>query len=93
MHLSLLTFGCLVGSAFSSPIAGYSVYEKRSSLPHGWSKREQLDRREVMPMRIARAQRNIERGYDLLNEVSHPKSAKYGQHWYIKEVAETFAPG
>jgi len=93
MHISFLTLAALATSAFASPIGGYTVHEKRDALPRGWSKRGQLDRRASIPMRIALKQRNVERGYELLNEVSHPKSAKYGQHWSAKEVADMFSPG
>lgn len=43
-------------------------------------------------MRIALAQRNLDKAYDYLHEVSHPVSGKFGQHWSAKQVAETFAP-
>lgn len=29
---------------------------------------------------------------ELLEEVSHPDSATYGQHWTPEEVADMFAP-
>ncbi|KAK4998251.1 hypothetical protein LTR28_013729, partial [Elasticomyces elasticus] len=43
-----------------------------------------------MPMRIALTQRNIDKGYGFLEEVSHPDSPKYGQHWTAKQVANMF---
>ena len=43
-------------------------------------------------MRIALKQSNLDKAEKYLMEVSHPQSAKYGQHWSAKEVAETFAP-
>ena len=80
-------------TAFSSPIAvTHSLHEKRDKLPHGWIKRDILDRRAILPMKIALAQSNIDKGWDWLNEVSHPDSEKYGHHWSAKEIAEAFAP-
>ncbi|GAB7357268.1 hypothetical protein MBLNU459_g8240t2 [Dothideomycetes sp. NU459] len=92
MRFSLLTVCSLAASVLATPTTNYAVHEKRDVLPHGWAKRERLDRRAIMPMRIALKQRNIERGYELLNEVSHPDSAKYGQHWTVEKVAEMFSP-
>ncbi|EGX93586.1 protease S8 tripeptidyl peptidase I, putative [Cordyceps militaris CM01] len=45
-----------------------------------------------VPVRIALKQRNLERGMDLLMEVSDPSSAKYGQHYSPEQVVDTFAP-
>lgn len=92
MHFTLLTLGALVSYGLASPTSSYALHEKRNALPSGWSKRDQLDRRAVMPMKIALKQRNIERGWEFLEEVSHPESAKYGQHWTAQEVAEMFSP-
>ncbi|KAK5159672.1 hypothetical protein LTR04_004895 [Oleoguttula sp. CCFEE 6159] len=92
--LSLYAIGALVASFIASPAPGIShvVHEKRNELPHGWTRRSEPSHRAVLPMRIALKQRNIDRGHEYLDEVSHPASAKYGQHWTAKEVAETFAP-
>lgn len=92
MRLSFFAVGALISSAIASPTNNYAIHEKRDKLPRGWSKRDQLDKRAVMPMRIALAQRNLDRGYELLEEVSHPKSEKYGQHWSAKQVADMFSP-
>lgn len=81
-----------MASAIASPVANYAIHEKREAAPEGWSKRETLDRRAIMPMRIALAQRNLDKAWEYLESVSHPSSTKYGQHWSAKEVAETFAP-
>lgn len=63
MLFSLLTACSLAVSVIATPTANYAVHEKRDALPHGWAKRERLDRRAIMPMRIALKQRNLERGY------------------------------
>lgn len=46
----------------------------------------------VLPMKIGLKQNNLDRGYDYLNDVSHPTSPNYGKHWSAKQIAETFAP-
>ena len=77
----------------ASPITSpHVVHEKREAAPHGWVKRDAVDRRAVMPMRVALTQSNLDKGYDWLMDVSHPRSDKFGKHWSAKEVAEAFAP-
>lgn len=92
MHLSLLSLSVLVSYVLASPTGNYVIHEKRDATPMGWSKADRLDRRALIPMKIALTQRNIEQGADYLHEVSHPESAKYGQHWTAQEVANHFAP-
>ena len=89
---SVFAAGALAALAVASPLASYAVHEKRDAAPVGWSKREVLDRRAVLPMRIALTQRNLDKGYGLLEEVSHPSSTKYGKHFSAAEVAEMFSP-
>jgi tripeptidyl-peptidase-1 len=92
MQLSLFSLSVLVSYVLASPTGNYVIHEKRDAAPMGWSKAERLDRRALIPMKIALTQRNIDLGADYLHEVSHPESAKYGQHWTAQEVADHFAP-
>ncbi|KAI4733476.1 subtilisin-like protein [Aureobasidium sp. EXF-12298] len=92
MHLSLLSLSVLVSYVLASPTGNHIIHEKRDATPMGWSKGGRLDRRALIPMKIALTQRNIDMGADYLHEVSHPASAKYGQHWTAQEVADHFAP-
>ncbi|KAF8136820.1 peptidase S8/S53 domain-containing protein [Mycena galopus ATCC 62051] len=43
-------------------------------------------------MTIALAQPNLAHGHDLLMEISHPDSPRYGQHLTHAEITEIFAP-
>jgi tripeptidyl-peptidase-1 len=88
---SLASFCALAALAVASPVP-HAVNEIRTGVPSGWEKRELLDRRAILPMKIALAQGNLDKGWDWLKDVSHPESAKYGQHWSAKDVAEAFAP-
>ncbi|KAI9829111.1 MAG: hypothetical protein M1832_000134 [Thelocarpon impressellum] len=45
-----------------------------------------------MPLRIALAQQNLNRGEELLMDVSHPESPNFGKHWTAQQVAEMFRP-
>ncbi|KAH0016835.1 subtilisin-like protein, partial [Aureobasidium melanogenum] len=92
MQLSLLSLSVLVASVLASPTGNYVIHEKRDAAPMGWSKGGRLDRRALIPMKIALTQRNLDQAAEYLHEVSHPESSKYGQHWTAQEVADHFAP-
>lgn len=80
-------------STFASPLSPiHAIHEKKSELPNGWVKREQLDRRAILPMKVALTQSNLDKGWEWLKEVSHPESEKYGEHWSAEDIAKAFAP-
>lgn len=43
-------------------------------------------------MRIGLSQGNLEKGHDMLMEVSHPESPKYGKYYTAEEIHDIFAP-
>lgn len=89
-----LIFASCAASAAAYALTGasHSLHERRSDIPDGWTRRDALDRRAVLPMRVGLKQRNLDMMSQWLSEVSHPRSKKYGQHWSAQEVAEAFAP-
>ena len=89
---SVLASAAFIASTCATPTTQYAVHEKRESAPFGWASRGSLKRDGVLPMRIALTQRNLDKAYDHLMDVSHPESANFGKHWTVKDVAETFAP-
>lgn len=90
---SILSAASFAVAAIASPVPEtYVVHEKRASAPTGWQKRDVLDRNSVLPMRFALKQRNLDNAWSYLEEVSHPASEKFGQHWSAAKVAETFSP-
>lgn len=92
MYTALLLVGTLLAQAFAAPSSRHVLHEKRDILPHAWARTAKLDSRSTIPMSIALSQSNLEKLDEYLNEVSHPKSPKFGQHWDAKKIAETFAP-
>ena len=92
MHLSLLTLGALVASIAAAPSSNHVLHEKRDRLPQGWTRYAKPTGDEVLPMRIALTQGNLDKADEYLMEVSHPESEKFGQHWTAQRIAETFAP-
>ncbi|KAM0718499.1 hypothetical protein Q7P37_005569 [Cladosporium fusiforme] len=93
VFLGLIVTSLLVPGLLASPLTQHHVvHEKRDSHPAGWTRRGELDNRAILPMRIALAQSNLDKGHEWLIDVSHPLSEKYGRHWNAKEVAQAFAP-
>ncbi|KAF8993522.1 subtilisin-like protein [Cyathus striatus] len=68
------------------------VHERRAFEPVDWVQTGRLDAGHVLPMRFGLSQQNIHRLEELLLEVSHPESPKYGNHYSPADIIETFAP-
>ncbi|KAH6712325.1 peptidase S8/S53 domain-containing protein [Leptodontidium sp. MPI-SDFR-AT-0119] len=95
MKLSILALiGGVVTISFAHPAPPtHVVHEKREAQLDKWSKRDvKLNRDAIIPLSIGLTQRNLERGYELLMDVSHPESSNYGKHWSMQKIKETFAP-
>ena len=94
MRFSLLAVAIAAAAlAEALPNTGTHVlHEKRDAAPRRWVKREALDSKAVLPMRIGLVQSNLDKGHDLLMELSDVKSPKYGQHLSAAEVIDFFAP-
>ncbi|KAI0884159.1 Pro-kumamolisin, activation domain-containing protein [Annulohypoxylon maeteangense] len=67
-------------------------HEKRDASPISWSKRTAVDPSAILPMRIGLKQSNLQRGHDLLMDVSRPDSLNYGKYYTAAQVRELFAP-
>ncbi|KAL8661074.1 MAG: hypothetical protein Q9202_005946 [Teloschistes flavicans] len=86
MHFTLFSLGALVASSLAV------VHEKRDVLPPGWKYHDKLRSSEVLPMKIALTQSNLDQADDFLLDVSHPESPNYGKHWTHEDIANKFAP-
>lgn len=86
MYLTLFSLGALVASSLAV------VHEKRDVLPPGWNYHEKLQSSEVLPMRIALTQSNLDQADEFLLDVSHPESPNFGKHWTHEDIANKFAP-
>ncbi|PPQ68887.1 hypothetical protein CVT25_009010 [Psilocybe cyanescens] len=89
--LSLALLGQASASS-ASPYREYILHEKRSLVPSGWSLVRRHHASAVIPLRFGLKQSNIDRLEELLNDVSHPESPNYGNHWTAAQIAEMFAP-
>ena len=92
MRSALLTLGALVASVIAAPSTPRVQHEKRDFLPPGWRRYDMIPSHEILPMRFALTQNNLDRADEFLMDVSHPDSPNFGKHWTAKQVAETFAP-
>ncbi|KAJ7611503.1 Pro-kumamolisin, activation domain-containing protein [Mycena polygramma] len=68
------------------------LHAKRDSPPAGWSRVRRHAPDALLPLRFGLTQPNVDMTTleELLNDVSHPDSPNYGNHW--TRVAEHFAP-
>ena len=87
LHALLL----IVVAASAITISDYVLHERRFT-EHGLTRNRRVDASSVLTFRIALKQSNLEHGYNHLMEVSHPSSSKYGKHWTVDQVRDTFRP-
>lgn len=93
----ILSLGLLSAALAAQAIAilvqvDHVVHERRGYVPDAWVKRDRLDPAATLPVRIGMTQQNLDKGYDLLLEVSRHDSPRYGQYYSVEDVAEIFAP-
>lgn len=70
----------------------HGVHEQRDVHSSRWTKLGRVRPEAILPVRIALAQNNLDKGHDYLMDVSHPHSPNYGKHWTADEVIEAFRP-
>ncbi|KAI9925294.1 hypothetical protein ASPWEDRAFT_121564 [Aspergillus wentii DTO 134E9] len=93
MKSPILLLGALAASVLAVPAPhDYTVHERRSEMPSSWSQAKRVHQSISLPMRIGLTQSNLDRGHDLLMEVSDPSSSRYGKHYTAQEVHDLFAP-
>jgi tripeptidyl-peptidase-1 len=68
------------------------LHEKRHHVPPGWSHSRRHHAMAVLPLRFALSQPNIHAIEQYINDVAHPASTNYGNHWTAAQVAEKFTP-
>ncbi|KAJ6480620.1 peptidase S8/S53 domain-containing protein [Mycena vulgaris] len=67
---------------------------KRGALSPGWSRVRRHAPDAILPLRFGLTQPNVDMNTleELLNQVSHPESPEYGNHWTPARVAKHFSP-
>lgn len=100
MRLLTLTSTALRAALFCSGVAyglpsaanGHVLHEKRDTVANGWTKISHASADTPLNLRIGLKQSNLDKGEELVNAVSHPRSDKYGQYWSPQQILEMFAP-
>jgi tripeptidyl-peptidase-1 len=95
MRVSALLPFLFAACAIASPsprTTTHVVHERRAAEPLDWTQDRRLDADRILPMRFGLAQQNMHRLEELLLEVSHPESPKYGQHYTPSQVVDMFSP-
>ncbi|ROW00084.1 hypothetical protein VSDG_03559 [Cytospora chrysosperma] len=83
----------LAGTAAALTVPHNHVVHEKRHLPHPRINKRMASN-AVLPMRVGLKQNAaaLEAAEEWLMEVSHPASAKYGQHWTSDEVIAAFSP-
>ena len=85
--LSFVLLSVLVSCALASPaLRNMVVHEQIHTAPEGFAAKGPADATQMLNMRIALKQTNIEGLQEKLMAVSDPASAEYGQHLTKEEV-------
>lgn len=94
MHLlkGYILNALLVLPTIASPTYSRVVHEKRNGGSSSWTRSERLASEQVLPLRFALKQSNLDKGHDWLMDVSHPSSPNYGKHWTFEQVKNAFKP-
>jgi tripeptidyl-peptidase-1 len=88
----LLTFLTVLPFALSVLATPYTLVQKRSSVPSGWSHAAKHNQSAILPLRFGLTQPNIHNIEEFLLDVSDPDSPNYGNHWTSAQVADKFRP-
>lgn len=82
----LAALSSLLAFASAAP-ASHAVHEKRDRQFQQWNRRDvKLNKDAIIPMSFGLTQRNLDKGYEYLMDVSHPESSNYGKHWSMEKV-------
>jgi tripeptidyl-peptidase I len=83
----------LLSLAVAEPLLSPLVlHEKRNHLPVGWSLSHRHHPAAVLTLRFGLSQPNLHAIDQFINDVAHPDSPNYGNHWTAAQVVEKFAP-
>lgn len=90
--LTVALFATSVLGSADPLLYSYTLAQKRSDVPSGWSHVGKHNPSSVLPLRFGLTQSNIENIEELLLDIADPESPNYGNHWTPSRVAATFRP-
>lgn len=82
----------MVAGALAAPTNNMVVHQERRTTPKSPARGARLQSNAMLPVRIGLTQSNLEKGYDLVMDVSEPSSSNFGKYWSAQKVHDTFAP-
>lgn len=78
----------------AAPASGkYNLHEKRDGRPHAWQKRHRAVADQVLPIRIALRQRNVENAESYIYDVADPSSPNFGKPALVRALCEQWPRG
>lgn len=94
--MKLLTLSAALAVGLSSLSEGHPtrssvVHEKRDQIPPEWTKLSRAVPDTAIELRIGLKQSNVKYAEELANQISHPKSEKYGKFLTPQQVIDLFA--
>lgn len=91
--LAIATAFAVAAVALPTANVPHVLHEKRHPTPTTvWAKRQAAPASAKIPVRIGMTQRNLDKGHDMLMDVSRHDSPKYGKHYTADEIEDIFAP-
>lgn len=91
--LPVFAFGLLSLTAPNPLISPAVLHERRNHVPPGWLYSHKHDASSVLRLRFGLTQPNVHLIEEYLNDIAHPQSSNYGNHWTSAQVFKKFAPG
>ena len=89
-HFTLLALSTV--SAYPASSSVFAPFFNGSSTPRQWQKQQRASSDTIIPVKIALTQQNLELGSHYLQEISDPKSSKFGKFWTPGQINDAFAP-
>lgn len=85
---SFVSISVVLATATAIVPSTHGVHEHRDVHSSRWTKLGRVRPEAILPVRVALAQNNLDKGHDYLMDVSHPHYPNYGKHWTADEVIE-----
>jgi len=89
--MKILTLLCLLLCSVSV-LTEHLEADQDTSVPEGWTHVGKVGPSDWLELTFALKQQNVDRLEELLNAVSNPRSAQYGKHLTLDEVASLIRP-
>ena len=90
--LAIATAFAVAAVALPAANMPHVLHEKRENTRPVWTKRQEAPAAAKVPVRIGMTQSNLDKGHDMLMDVSRHDSPNYGKHYSADDIIDIFAP-